>query len=168
MKISIIAAVSDNGVIGKDNRLVWSLPTDMKFFMKATQGHCILTGRKNYQSIPEKFRPLKNRTNIVVTSQIDFEDQHPDLKVVNKIDDGIALARNLGEKELFIIGGGQIYHQTLAIADRMYLTEIKHPFEGDTFFPSFDRAQWLETSRIVVEPDQHNAYRMEFTVLDRN
>ena len=168
MKISIIAAVSENGVIGKDNQLVWSLPIDMKFFMKTTEGHCILTGRKNYESIPEKFRPLRNRTNIVITTQSGYGEQHPELKVVNNIDDGIELARALSEKELFIIGGGQIYQQTIDLADRLYITEVKHQFDGDTFFPSIDESEWYESSRIIVSPDEHHAFRMEFTVLDRS
>ena len=167
MKISLIAAVSENRVIGKDNQLVWSLPIDMKFFMKTTEGHCILTGRKNYESIPEKFRPLRNRTNIVVTTQSGYGEQHPELKVVNRIEDGIELARSMYEKELFVIGGGQIYQQTIDLADRLYITEVQHQFDGDTFFPSVDPSEWYESSRIVVNPDEHHAFRMEFTVLDR-
>jgi len=167
MKISVIAAVSQNRVIGKDNQLVWDLPIDMKFFMKSTSGHCILTGRKNYESIPEKFRPLKNRTNIVVTSQSQYGEVHPDLKVVSNIEDGIELARSMGEKELFIIGGGQIYQQTLQLTDRLYITEVKHDFEGDAFFPPINYEEWEELSRIIVEPDQHNPYRMDFTILER-
>ena len=167
MKISIIAAVADNGVIGKENRLVWSLPQDMKFFMQATLGHCILSGRLNYESIPEKFRPLKNRTNIVVTKQVDYGKDVKDLEVVSNIESGISLASKLGEKELFIIGGGEIYEQTTGLADRLYLTEIKHEFDGDTFFPSFDRAEWHESSRIIHKVDQLHAYEMHFTVLDR-
>ena len=167
MRISIIAAVSNNGVIGKDNQLVWNLPIDMKFFMKTTEGHCILTGRKNYESIPEKFRPLRNRTNIVITNQSGYGEQHPELKVVNNIDDGVELARSLSEKELFIIGGGQIYQQTIDLADRLYITEIKHQFDGDTYFPTIDQSEWYESSRIIVCADEHNAFQMEFTVLDR-
>ena len=167
MKISVIAAVSQNRVIGKDNQLVWDLPIDMKFFMKSTSGHCILTGRKNYESIPEKFRPLKNRTNIVVTSQSQYGEVHPDLKVVSNIEDGIELARSMGEKELFIIGGGQIYQQTLQLTDRLYITEVKHDFEGDAFFPPINYEEWEELSRIIVEPDQQNPYRMDFTILER-
>lgn len=166
MIISIIAAVAENGVIGRDNQLVWNLPMDMKFFMKTTEGHCILTGRRNYESIPEKFRPLKNRTNIVVTSQPDYSDGNQELKVVHSVEEGIGLASKLGEKELFVIGGGQIYEQTINLATRLYLTEVKHQFEGDTFFPSFDQSVFEETSRIIQLPDEWNEYEMHFTTLN--
>lgn len=167
MIISIIAAVAQNRVIGKNNQLVWHLPLDMRYFMKTTEGHCILTGRRNYQSIPKKFRPLKNRTNIVVTRKEKYAEDSTGLRIVGSIDQGIQLASALKEKELFIIGGGQIYRQTIHLAHRLYLTEIKHKFEGDTYFPDFDRAQWEETSRIRCAADQENVYEMEFVVLSR-
>ncbi len=165
MIISIIAAVAENNVIGRNNQLVWNLPMDMNFFMKTTQGHCILTGRRNYESIPEKFRPLKNRTNIVVTSQPNYSDGHQDFEVVHSVEEGIELALKLGEKELFVIGGGQIYEQTITQANRLYLTEVKHQFEGDTYFPSFDRSILEEASRIIQLPDEWNEYEMHFTIL---
>lgn len=167
MIISIIAAVAENNVIGGNNQLMWHLPLDMRFFMKTTEGHCILTGRRNYESIPEKFRPLKNRTNIVVTRQETYLEESEELKVVNRIEQGIQLAKDLEERELFIIGGGEIYEQTMHLADRLYLTEIKHQFDGDTFFPSFDRSGWNETSRIICGADADNAYEMQFVVLER-
>lgn len=167
MRISIIAAVAENGVIGKNNQLVWNLPFDMKFFMKTTQGHCILSGRKNYESIPAKFRPLKNRTNIVVTTQKGYCKDHDALKVVPNVQEGINLALSINEKELFIIGGGQVYEQTIELVDRLYLTEVKHKFEGDTHFPSFDKSQWEEKSRIIHTADDDHLFEMHFTVLDR-
>jgi len=167
MKISLIAAVSENSVIGKNNQLVWDLPIDTRFFMKTTEGHCVLTGRRNYESIPEKFRPLKNRTNIVVTRVTDYPSDKPGLVVVNTIKEGIDYARNAGEKELFIIGGGQIYTQTIELSDYLYLTEIKGQFEGDTYFPAFDRGKFEETSRIIHKPDQRHAYEMHFVKLKR-
>ncbi len=167
MKISIIAAVAENGVIGQNNQLVWELPVDMNFFMKTTQEHCILTGRRNYESIPKNFRPLKNRTNIVITSQQNYSVDHGEVKVVHSVEEGINLAVKLDEKELFIIGGGQIYEQTIKQADRLYLTEVKHQFEGDTFFPSFDRSEYQEISRIIHKPDHRHQYEMHFTVLEK-
>jgi len=166
MRISIIAAVADNGVIGKDNQLVWNLPIDMKFFMNTTQGHCILSGRKNYESIPAKFRPLKNRTNIVVTTQEGYCKDQADLKVVHNVQEGIDLASSINEKELFVIGGGEVYEQTIQLANRLYLTEVKHKFEGDTHFPSFDKSQWEEKSRIIHAVDENHTFEMHFTVLD--
>ncbi|GJM30067.1 MAG: dihydrofolate reductase [Cyclobacteriaceae bacterium] len=167
MTISLIAAVSENGIIGGNNQLVWNLPVDTRFFMKTTEGHCILTGRRNYESIPEKFRPLKNRTNIVVTTQQNYLKDAPGLKVVNNIQDGIEFARSLSERELFIIGGGEIYTQTIQQADRLYLTEIKAQFKGDTYFPSFNRDLFEETSRIICRPDAENAHEMHFVTLER-
>lgn len=167
MKISIIAAVAQNNVIGGNNQLMWHLPLDMRFFMKTTEGHCILTGRLNYESIPEKFRPLKKRTNIVVTRQNNYSEETGQLKIVNNIDEGIQLARDLQEKELFIIGGGEIYRQTLHLTDKLYITEVKQKFEGDTVFPSFDRSSWNEVSRIICSPDSENAYEMHFVEFER-
>jgi dihydrofolate reductase len=167
MIISIIAAVAENGVIGGNNALPWHLPLDMRFFMKTTEGHCILTGRRNYESIPEKFRPLKNRTNIMVTNQSNYPTRSDRLNIVNSISKGIELALNLQEKELFIIGGGQIYQQAMHLADRLYLTEIKHQFDGDTYFPVLDDSAWDESSRIICKADPENAYEMHFVVLEK-
>ena len=166
MIISLIAAVTENNVIGKDNDLIWNLPTDMRFFMKTTEHHCVLMGRRNYESIPPKYRPLKNRTNIVVTRQEDYGGEE-DIQVVASIEEGIQYAKNQGEKELFVIGGGQIYAQTLDLAHKLYITEIKANLEGDTFFPEFDRSQWEELSRIKHPADERHAYEFFFTVLQR-
>ena len=106
MKVSIIVAIAHDNVIGKNNDLVWHLPKDMKFFMDSTLNHYVIMGRRNYDSIPEKYRPLKNRTNVVVTRNTDF--QAPDCVVVSSIQQGIEAAQENGDKECFIIGGGQI------------------------------------------------------------
>jgi len=166
MIISLIAAVAENNVIGKDNDLVWQLPHDMQFFMNTTSGHCILSGRKNYQSIPKKWRPLKNRTNIVVTTQPDF-GRDEDIKVVHDIHQGIAFAERAGEKELFVIGGGQIYAQTLDLADKLYITKVHQSFDGDTYFPDIPVNQWKTTSRILHPKDARHDYSFEFTTLVR-
>lgn len=110
MKLSIIVAVSENNVIGKDNQLIWNLPADMKFFKKKTKGHLIITGRKNYESIPEKFRPLLDRTNIVITRQEDYKA--PGAIVFSSADAALKYAKqNHSDEEVFIIGGGEIYKQ---------------------------------------------------------
>src|SRR5690242_3767377 len=101
MIISLIAAVSENHVIGKNNDLPWRLPDDMKFFMQTTKGHYVVMGRKNYQSLPDKFRPLPNRTNIVVTRQLNFSA--PDCVVVGSLTEGIEVAKKAGESEVFLI-----------------------------------------------------------------
>jgi len=111
MIISLIAAVSENHVIGKNNGLPWHLPDDMKFFMQTTKGHHIIMGRKNYDSIPDKFRPLPNRTNIVVTRQPSF--RAPGCIVVNSLERGLEIAQHNGEPEVFVIGGYDIYKLVL-------------------------------------------------------
>ena len=136
MKISLIAALAENRVIGKNNDLPWQLPDDMKYFMETTKGHHCIMGRKNYDSIPAKFRPLTNRENIVVTRQNSFKA--PGCTVVNSIEEGIAIARKNNEPETFIIGGAEIYRQSLSFADRLYLTEIRAVIDCDTVFPVVD------------------------------
>ena len=165
MKISMIAAVAENKVIGKDNDLVWNLPDDMKFFMTKTSGHHVVMGRKNYESIPHKFRPLPNRTNIVMTRQkgLEIEGTH----VVNNLEEALQLAKANHEEEVFIIGGGEIYKLGLDVADVMYLTEIKASFEGDAFFPEFDHSEWEETERIPHGTDEKHAYAFDFVTYKR-
>lgn len=165
MKVSLIAAVAENNVIGKDNDLVWDLPDDMKFFMQKTTGHHVIMGRKNYDSIPEKYRPLPNRTNIVMTRQEGLE--LPGTQVVHDLDNALAIARAADEQEAFIIGGGEIYKLGLEVADIMYLTEIKGEFEGDAFFPEFDRSKWREAERIPHKTDERHAYAFDFVTYVR-
>jgi dihydrofolate reductase len=167
MIISLIAAVSENRIIGGNNEMVWDLPLDTRYFMKTTEGHCILTGRRNFESIPEKFRPLKNRTNIVVTRRQNYLEDDAGLKIVGNIQEGINFAETQSEQELFVIGGGQIYQQTIHLADRLYITEIKNRFKGDTYFPEFNSNEFEESSRIICQPDAENAYEMHFVVLER-
>jgi dihydrofolate reductase len=165
MKISLIAALAENRVIGKNNDLPWQLPDDMKYFMDTTKGHHCIMGRKNYDSIPAKFRPLANRENIVVTRQTNFVA--PGCTVVNSIDAGIDIARKSNEPETFIIGGAEIYRQSLAYADRLYLTEIKSIIDGDTFFPPVDHSQWKEVSRVPHAADAKHKYAFDFVVYEK-
>jgi len=162
MTISLIAALTKNRVIGKNNDLPWHLPDDMKYFMNTTKAHHVIMGRKNYESIPEKFRPLPNRTNIVITRQNNFHA--PTCSVVNTLEEGIAIARAAGEKELFIIGGSEIYALGMRWADQLYLTEIDATLDGDTYFPSFDKSEWSEQSRTHHEADARHAYAFDFVV----
>src|SRR5688572_23817102 len=154
MIISLIAALSNNRVIGKNNDLPWHLPDDMKYFMQTTKGHHVIMGRKNYDSIPEKFRPLPNRTNIVVTRQKNFVAQG--CTIVNSIEEGLQIAKSNNEKEVFIIGGAEIYNQGFAMATRLYLTEILVQLEGDTYFPEFNKTQWKEVSRVHHLADERH------------
>jgi len=163
--ISLIAAVSKNFVIGKDNDLPWHLPDDMKFFMQTTKGHHCIMGRKNYDSIPEKFRPLPNRTNIVVTRQKGFKA--PGCIVVNSIEKALEISTNNGEAETFIIGGAEIYRQGLSITQRMYLTEIDAEIKGDTYFPEFDKAHWKEIKREHHTADAKHAHAFDFVIYEK-
>jgi dihydrofolate reductase len=165
MIISLIAALSKNRVIGKNNDLPWHLPDDMKYFMQTTKGHYVIMGRKNYDSIPTKFKPLPNRTNIVVTHKKDFVA--PDCIVVNSLEAGINLAKQANEKEVFVIGGAEIYKLSLPIATRLYLTEINGHIEGDTFFPAINKADWHETSRVHHDKDLRHAFDFDFVVYNK-
>lgn len=146
MKVSIIVAVSQNGVIGKDNDLIWHIPEDMKHFKSTTSGHVVISGRRNYDSIPERFRPLSNRHNIVITRNTTVAyPKNDNLHVVNSIEAALELGRKLETKgELFIIGGGQIYRQCLEndLVDFLYITHVMADFDGDTYFSDVDDAKW--------------------------
>lgn len=161
----MIAAVSENRVIGKDNDLVWHLPDDMKYFMNTTKHHVVIMGRKNYESIPAKYRPLSDRTNIVVTRQEKFDA--PGCIMAKSIEEALEIALDKHESEVFIIGGGQIYEQSLPLSDKIYLTEINHSFDGDTFFPEFDKNDWIEKSRINHPVDERHKYEFDFVIYKR-
>ena len=165
MTVSLIAALTKSYVIGKNNDLPWHLPDDMRYFMQTTSRHTVIMGRKNYDSIPEKFRPLPNRTNIVVTRQPDFAA--PGCKVVHSLEKGIALAQTLNETEVFIIGGAEIYALGMPRTQKMYLTEIQAEIAGDTHFPMVDKSVWKEVSRVHHPTDPRHAYAFDFAVYDR-
>ena len=154
-----------NRVIGKNNDLPWYLPDDMKFFMQTTKGHHTIMGRKNYDSIPEKFRPLPNRTNIVITRQPSFKA--PGCIVVNSIETRFGNLPNNGEVETFVIGGAEIYRLGIPYADRLYLTEIDAVIEGDTFFPDVDQ-KVAGISRKNHSADERHQYGFDFVVYEKN
>ena len=165
MIVSLIAAVAENNVIGKDNRMPWHLPTDLKYFREKTMGHCVITGRKNFESIPEKFRPLYGRTNIIVTHQKDFSA--PRCIIVNSIEEAIDTAKQKNEFEAFIIGGGEIFRQAMGMADKMYLTRIHTTIDGDVFFPPINMKEWREESVQHFKADEKNKFDYSFIVLSR-
>jgi dihydrofolate reductase len=167
MRTSLIVAVAKNNVIGKNNDLIWRLPKDMQFFKQTTLNHHIVTGRKNYISIPKKFRPLPDRTNIVLTRQVDFREEG--CIIANSLEDAIIYAKNYNETELFIIGGGQIYKEALAknLIDRMYITHVNEVFDGDTFFPAIDAEKWKKVSEVENPSDEKHAHSFTFTVYEK-
>ncbi len=141
-RVALIVAVAENRAIGKDNDLIWFLPRDLKFFKDTTQGHAVIMGRMNYLSIPEKYRPLPGRKNIVVTRNEEF--QAPGCDVVTSIEAGIQLAVESGETTPFIIGGGQIYSYVLdhQLVDDLYITRVHASFDADIFFPDVAWDDW--------------------------
>lgn len=167
MIVASIAAVAENRAIGKGNDLIWDLPDDMRFFMETTRGHHVITGRKNYESIPHKFRPLKNRVNIVVTRDAAYEA--PGALVVTDIREAIELAREAGEEECFVIGGGEIYALALreGLLDRMYITHVHHSFDADTYYPEFDSGNWQRTVLSEHAPDERHDYAFTIVRYDR-
>ncbi len=167
MKVSLIVAVSENGVIGKDNDLIWYLPNDMRFFKETTIGHHVIMGRKNFESIPHKYRPLPNRTNVVITRQSDYKAEG--CMVVNSVEAALEVAKQNGDSEPFIIGGGQIYKLALEanMIDKVYLTKIHHSFEGDTFFPELN-SDWEEINKIENKADEKHSYNYDFITLKKN
>ena len=166
MIISLIVAVSENGVIGKDNDLPWSLPSDMKFFKQTTLGHHVIMGRKNYESIPHKFSPLPNRTNIVITRQKEYNA--PGCVVVNSLNESLRFAKENGEGEAFIIGGGQIYKMALEndLVDKIYLTKVRFECEGDTYFPKLNN-NWKIIKKIQNKSDSKHRYDYDFIFLEK-
>ncbi len=167
MTISAIAAVADNGTIGIDGDLPWHLPDDLKYFMHTTLGHHVITGRKNYESIPEKYRPLKDRVNLVVTRNVDYEA--PGAVMLGSLEGALEHARAAGETEVFIIGGGQIFKEAFAkqVVQRLYLTLVHADIGGDTHFPMIDPSQWQELSRQYHPADERHAHGFSFVVLDK-
>lgn len=165
MIISLIAAVGNNRVIGTKGDLPWHLPDDMKFFAKTTRGHHVLMGRKNFESIPEKYRPLPGRPNIVVTRNNDFNAEQIILE--SSIEKGIEKAKEAGETELFIIGGGEIYNQTIDVADKLYITHVDASPEGETKFPEFDRSKWTKTELLNHPKDDVHNLSFSICVYDK-
>ena len=167
MIVSAIAAVAENGTIGREGDLPWHLPDDLKYFQRITKGHHVITGRKNYESIPDKYRPLKDRVNIVVTRNTDYDA--PGALVVDSLNAGLEIAHLANESEAFIIGGGQIYREalTMRVIDRLYITMVHSNVLGDTHFPQLDPSEWNEVERVRHEADERHAFAFSFVVLER-
>ncbi|WP_370632403.1 dihydrofolate reductase [Mucilaginibacter sp. UR6-1] len=159
MTTSIIVAIAQNHAIGKNNQLLWHLPTDLKHFKNTTSGHTVIMGRKTFDSVG---KPLPKRRNIVITRQnISIEG----CEVVSSVEDALALCA--GEDEVFIVGGAEIYKLAMPLTDKIYLTIVHHDFEGDTYFPEIDYSQWNETARTDYEADDKHAYAYSILTLER-
>jgi len=143
---SLIAAVADNGVIGKDNDLIWYIPDDLKYFKAKTSGKPVVMGRKTFESIVDRIgKPLPKRRNVIITRQANYDGLGAD--VVSDVNSGIFTAKQHADGELFILGGAQIYAETINLCDRLYITEVHQSYKGDSYFPDIDKTIWQETSR---------------------
>jgi len=164
MQLCIIAAISENGVIGRGGDLPWHLSADLKRFRKLTTGHHILMGRKTWDSIG---RPLPERTSIVITRQQNF--QAPGAKVVRSLDQAIELSNKIegGDGKSFIIGGAQIYEAALPLAQRLYITRVHADVEGDIHFPQIDFSNWQLIEDERFEADERNPLPYSFRIYER-
>ncbi len=158
--VSAIVAAADNNAIGKDNRLLWHLPNDLQFFKRTTLGHPIIMGRKTYESVG---RPLPNRRNIIITHQPDYAVEGAE--VAHSLQEAMALC--IGNNEVFIVGGAEIYKQALPILGRIYITRVHTEVAGDTFFPDLDELEWVLVSEENHAPDDRHAYAYTFLVYER-
>ncbi|WP_041735472.1 dihydrofolate reductase [Dyadobacter fermentans] len=157
MKISIIVAAAENGAIGRDNQLLWRLSDDLKRFKQLTLGHPMIMGRKTFESIG---KPLPGRTSIVITRNANFA--FDGVVVVHSLDEALEKAKEIDSQEVCIVGGGEIYEQSQAIATHIYLTKVHTSVVGDTFFSIREPEAWTETERISHEPDERHIFPFEF------
>ncbi len=160
---SAIAAMSDKRVIGQDNRLPWHLPADLRHFKALTTGHPIIMGRKTYDSIG---RPLPNRVNIIITRNTSFQVPAGCIQA-NSPEEALAKAEAIPCTEIFVIGGANIYQQTLPLVSRLYLTMVHHEVHGDAYFPKIDKSEWREVSCEEHQADGENEYDYGFVVWER-
>ena len=159
---SIIAAISENNVIGKNNKLLWHLPEDLKRFKELTTGHTIIMGRKTFESIG---KILPNRKHIVLTRDEKYHVNDENVQIVNNIEDLEKYVKT--EEENFIIGGAIIYRQLILKVEKMYITRIHKKFEGDAYFPVIDESSWKVTEAIQGIKNEKNPYDYEFITYER-
>ena len=155
VKLSIIAAIGDNKALGKDNKLIFRISEDLKRFKEITSGHPIIMGRKTFESIG---RPLPNRTNIIVTRDKDFKVDG--CEVAHSVEEAVEVAKKVEDIEIFIIGGGQIYKQSITFADKLYLTIVEGEPEADTYFPDY-----AEFKKIILE-ESHETDGLKYKFLE--
>lgn len=160
--ISLIWAMDENRVIGKDNQLPWHLPEDLKFFKRTTMGYPIAMGRKTYDSIG---RPLPGRENIIVTRNQEYVNEG--CTVFHSVEELIGYSQKLVNEEIFVIGGAEIFKAVFSFADRLYITKINHSFTGDTYFPEIDMDEWQVISSEPGMKDERNPYDYEFFIYER-
>lgn len=165
MIISLIVAASSNNVIGKDNKLLWHLPNDMKFFKNTTWGMPVIMGRKTFEALAGE--PLPGRFNFVITRNRHWNPGGDKVLVEPDLPSAIKKAADTDCKETFIIGGGEIYKESMPIADRIYMTRVHAELDGDTFFPVIDGSQWTLTSNLDFPADDKHAFAYSFQLWQR-
>lgn len=164
MEKVIMAAKAANNVIGKDNSLPWHLPADLEFFLRTIEGEFLIAGRKFFESIQGREVFHEGVEGIVISRQKDY--QFPTVIVAHSIEESFQLAAQNGVQKVYILGGGEIYQQSIELADRLIITEIHGEFEGDTFFPDIDKSRWEEVSRSDRQKDAVNPYDYSFVVYE--
>lgn len=162
MLISHIVAISKNHVIGKNNQLPWHLPADTKYFRDKTLGHVVIMGRKNYEA---EGKPLKDRTNIIITRNKNFQAEN--CLIARSLNQAISIAKPIEKEEIFIIGGGQVYKESLSVVDRLYVTIIDIEIEGDVYYPKIDLNIWKPVSKRNYLADQSNHYNHTYYIFER-
>jgi dihydrofolate reductase len=159
MSIALIVAAAANQAIGKAGQLLWHLPKDLKFFKNTTWGMPVIMGRKTFESVN---KPLPGRINIVITTNADWKAEGT--QTASSLADALEQAKATNCKEIFVIGGGEIYRQALQLADTVYLTRVHAELEGDTFFPVLDENEWQMTSNDDFETDEKHIYPFSIQV----
>ncbi|MEX2317429.1 MAG: dihydrofolate reductase [Pirellulales bacterium] len=163
MRISIIAAVAENGVIGRGGKLPWHLADDLKRFKRLTMGHTLIMGRKTWESIG---RPLAGRRMVVVSRQADYRTGFENIEVVDNVDAALKLAAAVDDDEAFIIGGAELYREALPRVDQLYMTRVLAEVDGDTFFPDLDWMQWERKESEEHSADSANDHPYDFQVYE--
>lgn len=163
MKISLIAAIGEDGVIGRDGDLPWRLSSDLKHFKRRTRGHPVLMGRKTWESLPK--RPLKGRLNIVLTRDAAYLADGA--TVVTSLEAGISAARESGAQEAFVIGGASVYRSSLPMADELVVTHVAVSLDGDAYFPDVAWGAWREVSSESFEATERDEYPFRVVVYER-
>jgi len=162
MTISLIVAAAENNAIGKDNQLLWHLTNDLKFFKNTTWGMVVIMGRKTFEAVN---KPLPGRINIVVTRQPGWKAEN--VITATDLQDALQKAKETNCNEIFVIGGGEIYKQSMEIADKIYITRVHATLEGDTFFPVIDEIKWKLTRNQDFETDEKHIYSYSFQTWER-
>jgi dihydrofolate reductase len=162
MNCSIVVAVSENGVIGSQNRLPWKLSDDLRYFKNLTLGKYVIMGRKTFDSIG---KPLKERTNLIITRNQGFYADG--VLIFHSIETALEYAGSRNQQEVFIIGGAELYKRSLPLSDRIYYTKVDCRIEGDAFFPELNPGDWMESNVAFYDRNEKNEYSFRIIILDR-